>query len=198
MNEFYVLLIGLLICTFFVECIMYLADNHTETISYYIYNKLSFYFKTFKTMKFNIKAFKYAMQYVAYPTLFFCLLVFLWFLDIKIMYDWITNKEGFPAFCRIVIFFIEIFVFYKAYVNRLEEINKEEMLKSLDVDTKGLLFKDDKVDFSSAYSILSKAPIFADRYSLKIDNYDVKVYDKSVDKDEAFYLVNIKRNYKSN
>lgn len=198
MNEFYVLLVGLLICTFFVECIMYLADNHTETISYYIYNKLSFYFKTYKTMKFNIKAFKYAMQYVAYSTLFFCLLVFLWFLDAKVMYDWITNKEGFPAFCRIIIFFIEIFVFYRAYVNRLQEINKEEQLKSVGIDNQEPFLGGDGISYSKAYTLLERAPIFSDRYSLKIDSYDVKVYDKSVDKDEAFYLVNIKRNYKSN
>ena len=174
-----------------------LAVDYKYTLSYILYKELSPHFKTYKTMKFNIKAFKYAMQYVAYPTLFFCLLVFLWFLDAKVMYDWITNKSGFPALCRIIIFFIEIFVFYKAYVNRIEEINKEEILKSLDPDKQDLLFKDNKIDFSSAYTILSKAPIFADRYSLKIDSYDVKVYDKSVDKDEAYYLVNIKRNYKS-
>lgn len=197
MEEFLIVFCAVMVIYSIFESMTLLFEGYENTATYYIHNELKSHFKTYKKMKFNIKAFKYAMQYVAYPTLFFCLLVFLWFLDAKVMYDWITNKEGFPAFCRIIIFFIEIFVFYKAYVNRLQEINKEEMLKSLDVDTKGLLLKDNKIDFSSAYTILSKAPIFADRYSLKIDSYDVKVYDKSVDKDEAYYLVNIKRNYKS-
>ena len=193
------ILLGVLITFFFYVFIelMLLIDGYKETLTYWLYKDLKPHFKTYKTMKFNIKAFKYAMQYVAYPTLFFCLLVFLWFLDIKIMYDWITNKEGFPAFCRIIIFFIEIFVFYKAYVNRIEEINKEERAKELGLLEPPVLTKNRQDNYETCTSLYNLAP-FNTRNAYS--KYNMEVYDKTKTGDDGYYyLLHVKEiNTKSN
>lgn len=190
--------VGILI---FISIILVIIDDTATSydglVSYKFHNKFIPFLKKHKTMKFNIKAFKYAMQYVAYPTLFFCLLVFLWFLDIKIMYDWITNKEGFPAFCRIIIFFIEIFVFYKAYVNRIEEINKEERAKELGLLEPPVLTKNKQGDYETCTSLYNLAP-FNTRTGYS--KYDMEVYDKTKTGDDGYYyLLHVKEiNTKTN
>ena len=78
-------------------------------------------------MKINYKCLMYSIKYVFFPTLTFCMLLFLYFLDFKIVFDFIISKEGFSPFIRVLLLITEVLFVYIIYKKNLKNfINIEE------------------------------------------------------------------------
>lgn len=142
-------------------------------------------------MTFNIKAFKYAMQYVAYPTCFFVLLVFLWFLDIHIMYDWIKSENTFPSICRLVIFFIELLIFYNVYNSKCKELEELKVIKNAEEGNSPFKLLGN-VQGDSLLTRVKNSYVYFDQLTYR-DRVDIHAFEKVIDSNERMYVIKVKK-----